>query len=189
MIECDCCQSWYHSVCQNLSKTEATLISEGVDKGIKWFCHICKPNWIVKTNNQQGKSTEEKLDAINFTLKELAEKIDHHKSNLAGPERSYSEALKSHTERIVKTLDENTNNVKQQHLLLQQTMNQTDAESRKTNAILYGIKETPGQAVIEQVHEFMKHDCFFHTESPISGYRLGSKKQEVSGEWIFPTTA
>lgn len=52
MIQCDCCSAWYHSSCQNLTKTEATLISDRENKGIKWVCGVCKPMLIMKTTDQ-----------------------------------------------------------------------------------------------------------------------------------------
>lgn len=69
MTECDCCGSWYHSTCQDLSKTEANLISDGEEKCIRWFCRVCEPELIIKTSNP-ATATDEKLDATSESTKE-----------------------------------------------------------------------------------------------------------------------
>ncbi len=173
MIQCDCCESWYHSSCQDLSKTEANLISDGEEKGIKWFCHVCKPALIVKTSNQVV-SVDEKLDAINKNIKELTAQVVNRQS--AWSDKSYSEALQSKTDDIVKRVEENTDYVKRQHMLLQQSVDNADAESRKLHAILYGLTES-NAAVVDQVKQFMTKECFLQVSEPITAFRLGAKSE------------
>jgi len=61
MICCDCCESWYHSQCQNFSKQETNLISIANMKGVRWFCHICCPTLVVKTSSQATTTDEKNL--------------------------------------------------------------------------------------------------------------------------------
>ena len=159
MIECDCCQLWYHSSCQSLSKTEATLVSEGVEKGIRWFCYTCSPDLIVKTT-KRAETTDDKLDAIQKSIRELSDKVENNVKTL--PDGSYSDVLKTNTDAIVKTVEQNTDQVKRQQLLLQRTIDQADTESRKLNAILYGLAESNKERVIDLVNEFMKDVSCMH---------------------------
>ena len=192
MIQCDCCESWYHSSCQDLSKTEANLISDGDEKGIKWFCHVCKPVLIIKTSNQVA-TIDEKLDLLNKNMKELTVKVEN--NHTAWADKSYSEALQSKTDDIVKRVEENTGYVKKQHLLLQQSVDNADAESRKLHAILYGLAESDGP-VIDQVKHFMNRECFSQASEPITAFRLGPKSEgknrptkikfkDETGKWDF----
>ena len=72
MIECDCCNLWFHSICQNLTKTEASFISEGEEKGIRWCCTICSSNTvIIKSSKNIIETTNEKLEAITKSIKVL----------------------------------------------------------------------------------------------------------------------
>lgn len=170
MIECDCCNLWYHTQCQNLSKTEASLISEGVDKGIIWLCTTCKPTAVIKST-KTAKTTDEKLDAISSSIKILQEKLDHANTVHPVPDTPYRDALQS-----MKAVEENT---KRQQILLQKSIETNEAENRKTNAILYGIPETTEKSVLDQVQEFMTKECFIHESKPISAYRLGTKSNEI----------
>lgn len=173
MIECDCCGSWYHSLCQNLTKTEATLISDGEGKGIKWFCHICSSTLIIKTSTQ-ARTTDEKLDAISQSIKELTSKVENNR-NTPVPEKLYSEALKTNTETIMKCIDENTSHIKWQGQLVQQSIEHTKVESRKVNAILHGLPEKTDKSVDDQVSEFIANECSLRTSTPINSFRLGEK--------------
>ena len=174
MIECDCCNLWYHTQCQNLSKTEASLISEGADKGIIWLCTACKPTAIIKPKpTSKAESTDEKLEFIKDSIKKLQDKLEQNVNKVSTtPETSYRDALQS-----MKVVEEST---KQQQILLQKSIENTENENRKVNAILYGLEETLDISVIDQVKEFMKKDCFvgLRTAEPVSAFRLGAKTNE-----------
>ena len=85
-------------------------------------------------------------------------------------------SLVSKTDAIMESVQENNERVRQQQLLLQQTIKNADNESRKVNAILYGLSEQDEKSVAEQVKEFMTNQCFIHTSEPISAFRLGNKQ-------------
>jgi len=89
-----------------VSRTDASLISDGEEKGIKWFCQTCLPSLII-SNKTNAKSTEERLDAIHHSIKELSNKIEHHKAD-SMPEKLFSDVLKSNTSTIIKSVDENS---------------------------------------------------------------------------------
>lgn len=157
------------------SEAEASLISEGVNKGTQWFCHVCKLTLNVKTMGQQAQTAEKKPDAISHSIRELSAKIENsHNSNW--PKKSYNRAIKSHTDTIGKTIDEKTNNMKGQQILLQQTLDETDAESRKVNAIIHNVKETPNTAIMDQGKEFMMDECFLHTSVPVLSSMFMARK-------------
>ena len=40
-IECDMCQSWFHSTCQDLKTSDVVFITKLAVKGVKWFCTGC----------------------------------------------------------------------------------------------------------------------------------------------------
>lgn len=182
MIRCDCCEAWYHSQCQDLTKAEANLISCADMKGVRWFCTKCSPILIIKTS-AQASTTEDKLEAINHPVRILTKKFENEftgKSNLSASNTPYRDALKSNTDEIMKTVTENTVNIKRSQEMLQQSLDNADTEARKMNAILYGLKENTEKPVLNQIEEFLNKECFSHLSGPTSAYRLGVKKDDNS---------
>lgn len=59
--------------------------------------------------------------------------------------------------------------------MLQQSLDNADAETRKVNAILYGLHGNNEKSVADQVKEFMIAECFMHTPDPLNASRLGAK--------------
>lgn len=179
-ISCDCCKMWYHSQCQNLNKSEANLItkSDTVNKGVKWFCVGCLPSLVIQNSNQQGSklSTKAKLDQITLSIQSLNEKIEHQATKFEEHEKSYAEVLKVNSDNIKKTLNVNTNT----QTILQKTLDISDAESRKLNAILYGLPEDNNKSALNQVTEFLKKDCFTQSTNPTQALRLGAKIENKS---------
>lgn len=178
MISCDCCELWFHNVCQNLSKTEANLIGKCLSKGIKWFCTSCCPSLMVMKSNQKAKTTDEKLDLIAMTVKSLNDKISTTtNSGTDNTEQPYYQALMKNIATMNKSAEANEQNIKKSQDIIQQTLDQSDVEARKVNAILYGIEEKEQTKAIEQIKEFLKEECFSKSPTPVSAFRLGAKKE------------
>jgi len=144
MICCDCCESWYHSQYQNLSKQEANLISTADLKGVRWFCHICCPTFVVKTSSQ-ATTTDAKLEATNQSIKNLSTKLENAvDSNHSGKSNTpYRDALKLNTKTILESVSENAVIIKKFLELLQQSLDNADSEAQKVNTILFGLKYEP----------------------------------------------
>ena len=185
MISCDCCELWFHNQCQNLNKTEANLIAKGMSKGIKWFCTSCCPSLMVMKSNQKTKTTDERLDMIALSIKSLNDKMSSTTSARSvtdrnAPEQSYYQALMSNIESMNKAVNANKQNIRKSQDFLQQTLDQSDAEARKVNAILYGINEVEQTKAIEQVKELLNNECFSKSPMPVSAFRLGAKKDNTT---------
>ena len=75
-------------------------------------------------------------------------------------EKSYAAAIKSNTEGVQKSIVEI--NASARHLLAR-NIEQRQADSRKNNAIFYGIQTENGKNAMEQVTEMLKKDCFTYT--------------------------
>ena len=178
MIECDNCEHWFHCTCVGLSKTEATLVSDGADMGIKWFCLKCKP-FIVKVpnNSDAPKSADEKLDAIYHDVKELTAKLANQTTSTVTSDKLYSDALKASKEEILKSIDETSKQVQWHGNLMKKNIDHADSETRKLNAILFGLAEQLEKKVANQVQEFMTTQCHLQNHGPVNAYRLG-KVQE-----------
>ena len=63
------------------------------------------------------------------------------------------------TDQIIKTVLENTDHVKKQQSMLQQTVDQANTEACKVNAILYGIPENNDKPIMDVIKEFMTDQC------------------------------
>lgn len=100
-----------------------------------------------------------------FTLHTLHLLLDDSK----GP---YYDALMTNVKNIYKAVANNTG-------ILQQTFEQTASESRKTNAILYGLEEKSNSTTIACLQEFMSAECFTKAMKPVSVFTLGAKKDNT----------
>ena len=186
MISCDCCEKWFHNQCQNLTEQEANLVGKGASRGIKWFCNRCNPSLMIMANDDktQKKSTEEKIDFIAICVKNLNEKISqpllngNSASNIQPPidEQPYYKALMTNIDNINKAVSDNKENINQSKNILQQTLDQSDAEIRKLNAVLYGLEEKEDQKTSDLINAFMNAECMTKSPSPVSAFRLGNKK-------------
>ena len=96
------------------------------------------------------------------------------------PEQSYYQALMSNIESMNKAVNANEQNIRKSQDFLQQTLDQSDAEARKVNAILYGINEVEQTKAIEQVKELLNNECFSKSPMPVSAFRLGAKKDNTT---------
>ena len=83
-------------------------------------------------------------------------------------EKSYAAAIKSNMDGVQKSIEINAS---ARHLLAR-NIEQQQADSRKNNAILYGIQTEDGKNAMEQVTEMLKKDCFTHTKQPVKAIRL-----------------
>ena len=88
-------------------------------------------------------------------------------------------------EDYAKLIGQNVEQMKQATAASKQTENMikrqneiNEAESRRNNAILYGLIETNNCPVIEQVNEFMKKECFKFLNKPVAAIRLGDKNKD-----------
>ena len=75
-IECDMCQSWFHSTCQDLKASDVVFITKLAAKGAKWFC-------TERAKEIQGQSTTvvpqvTKLNHLEKMIGNLGEKIDEY---------------------------------------------------------------------------------------------------------------
>ena len=180
MISCDGCVKWFHNNCQKLSKQDAIVIAKCEGKGVKWFCQSCYPA-IKLIKPDDSKTTDQKLDLIALSIKDLNDKIAN-PVNIQSEkaEKPYYEALMKNFEKniddINKSVKDNKENIKASQNILQQTLDQNDAEARKVNAILYGIPETNNKKTVDELKEFMRHDIFIRSPEPISAFRLGARR-------------
>lgn len=177
MISCDSCSLWYHNQCQNLTKPEVNLVSKAEDRGVKWFCNTCRPSLMITTTDQ-ATTTDEKLDKITLSIKVLNEKIDQQSNQVQTYDQSYSDALKVNAENLKKSVDANAQNIVKSQAMLQQSLDVTDAEARKVNAIIYGLPADNTKSVMAQLSDFMSKECFTQSVKPVTAFRLGNKEQQ-----------
>lgn len=180
-ISCDACAVWYHAICQDLQNADANSIKKLANHGVRWYCDTCISKKCegdtVGNTSLHHKTTINKLDGIEKAIKEM--------------QKSYSAALQTNTEQIAQ-LKENyaqvvqksakqiematvSNENTEKMLRRQQQMN--EAESRKLNAIIYGINEEESP-VLDQVKQFMTRECFKKSNPPVMAMRLGRKSSD-----------
>lgn len=180
-IGCDLCKDWFHGICQGLQTAEVSFLDKMDKKGVKWYCDTCIEQIEMATKGDQKanldtlaentnansklKSIEEMISNIVTTLNTsnaaLNNRMDHMES-------SYAAAVKSNTEGVQKSIEINSS---ARHLLAR-NIEQSQADSRKKNAILYGIQPEEGKSAIDQVNEMLSKVCFTHTKQPIKAIRL-----------------
>ena len=78
------------------------------------------------------------------------------------------------SEDLKKTLQVTSNT----QALLSKDLEKKDAESRKNNAILYGLPES--RNAMEDIRELMKKEMFKHFDAPQKASRLGAKGRQCS---------
>lgn len=183
LIGCDLCKNWYHGTCQELTIQELTFIGKMDNKGVKWFCDMC----VIEINSATGKNepgnlaalaentaTTNKLNNIETMVSKLMTTVDSTREGLTERieklEISYAAAVQSNTEGVKRSIEINSS---AKHLLAK-NFEQNQAESRKYNAILYGIKAEENKSALEQVTEMLQNECFMHTKEPIKAVRLQS---------------
>lgn len=184
LIACDLCKEWHHGMCQGLSTNELTSLSKMDGKGVKWFCSTCitEINTAIaggndlaglkslaenSTANQRLKNIEDMMTQMTTTVTSshtaVSERIDQ-------LEKSYAAAVKSNTEGVQRSIEINSS---AKHLLAK-NIEQNQAETRKYNAILYGIKADADKGALEQITDMLKTECFTHTKKPVKAVRLQS---------------
>ena len=176
-IQCDSCKGWHHGMCQNLAKSEVNTIIKLEIKGVRWFCDECRSKPICANTSNTDiplvNSLDERFNRIEQQMHKLTSSITSQESRLDTKlemiEKSYASVLKSNTENIQKSIEVNSS----AKTILQKSLAQTENETRKLNAILYGLPEEKDKSSAEQIKEFMKHTCFQHTNIPAQAFRLG----------------
>lgn len=178
---CDLCKEWFHGICQNLTNAECTTLDKMDRKHVRWFCSECvaqvddaingkingENDGILGTlaHNVQSNS---KLD----TIENLVRKISQHNDALLGRvdklEKSYAEATKSNADSIQRSMEVNSS----AKAILEKDIEKREADNRKNNAIIYGVKEMEGKTALEVITEMMKEDCFQRTNGPVRAIRL-----------------
>ena len=98
-------------------------------------------------------------------------------------EKSYASVLISNTENIQKSIEVNSS----AKTILQKSLAQIETETRKLNAILYGLPEEKEKFTAEKIKEFIKHKCFQHTNIPVQAFRLGKilETQHDQSRWCL----
>lgn len=114
---------------------------------------------------------DDKLDQITMSINSIAERLENQATKFQEHEKTYAEILKANSDNIQKSLRVNTN----AQTILQKTLDKSDVESRKLNAILYGLPEEENKSASDQVREFLQKDCFTTKISPTQSFRLGIK--------------
>ena len=153
-ISCDCCKKWYHNQCQNLVKSEVTIITRRVSKGVKWFFTICLPSLLIKNSTQKSpvSTTDDKLDQISMSIQILTEKLHDQIAKIEEQDKSYAEVLKANIDSFQKNVQVNTKT----QTILQKSLDAPDTEYRKLNAILYVLTKEQDKTAIDQVVELKK---------------------------------
>ncbi|KAF6023712.1 hypothetical protein EB796_017978 [Bugula neritina] len=140
MIRCDCCEAWYHSQCQDLTKYEANLISSAEEKGVRWFCTKCIPELVINVDSQdqtEAKTSitelKEKLEEMNLLTMNKFNNIDQ---AVKGMELTYADALKSNNENIKSLEDQCSKLVEQTEALKQNNGTLTVTHMRRSTNVI-----------------------------------------------------
>ena len=101
----------------------------------------------VPNNSDASKSADEKLDAIYHDVKELTAKLANQTTSTVTSDKLYSDAHYASKEEILKTIDETSRQVQWHGNRIKKNIDHTDSETRKLNAILFGLAEQPEKKV------------------------------------------
>lgn len=191
-IRCDGCLAWYHGMCAELQISDINSIKKLEKHGVRWYCEACvkEPPSSDDGNVTVGMSTQHKATIL---------KLDGIENAIKGMQKTYSDALKSNAELVSKLKEDyesvvvasvkqikkatETNENTEKIIRRQQQIQET--EQRKLNAILYGIKETE-YPILDQVNQFMKQECFKHSNQPVMAIRLGRKQTDQNSPGSRP---
>ena len=166
------CAKCSKKVCR-AQQDRSTLDSYGAYKGIKWFCPKCK-SFIVKVpnNSDASKSADGKLDAIYHDVKELTAKQANQTTSTVTSDKLCSDAHYASKEEILKSIDETSRQVQWHGNLIKKNIDHTDSETRKLNAILFGLAEQPEKKVANYVQAFVTTKCHLQNHGPVNAYRF-----------------
>lgn len=179
-ISCDQCSTWFHGMCQGLQAADVNLVIKLEKLGVRWYCDQCRSiikNTIPKNSlpREENSSTLTKLNDLEQMMKKFTQ--------------TYADAAKTNAERILKlekscetTLKETSQNIQKAvqinqsaEKMMVQNNQRNEIETRKNNAILYGIEEKENTTAIQEVQELMRFKLYLHCQMPLQAIRLGKK--------------
>ena len=173
-IECDVCQSWYHSTCQALKPSEVTTITKLASKGVKWFCSNCtdmtqqdQPASVIPQMSKLG-NLEKMITSIDAKLDNYCKKSDIQIENL---KKSWAEV--TNEGQLAKNMKLALQASTSTNAMISAELEKKQTEERKTSAILYGLHEQ--KTAMEDVENMMNKDLFKNFDKPITAFRLGQK--------------
>lgn len=149
-------------------------------KGVQWFCDSCIKPIRTAIKGGDGHSSGDDINAlshcamINQKLQDIENLVSTMSTALSTNkvdveerfeklESSYADAMKQNAESVKKTMEinESANRMVSKQLEISQ------AELRKNNAILYGIKVDDQKSAFDQIKELMHKECFLKTTGPL----------------------
>lgn len=185
-IGCDLCLDWFHSACQDLQNSDVNALGKLDKKNVKWFCSSCIPqvNKSLQGTDESGEqlstlaistNVNTKLKQIEAMVSKLMSSSETCNDGLAERmeklERAHEEAAKRNADDVRKSLEINSSAKD----MLQKNFEQQQAESRKRNAIVYGIAEDESKTALDLITEIMKKEFFMATKGPLRAARLHSQ--------------
>lgn len=176
-IQCDSCRCWYHSLCQNLSKPDFNAIIKLADKGVRWYCTECIKKNVsdISKSPSLPQSVDDRFNKIEENINKLSKVFESSLELKFGDlTKTYAAATKINQESIQQSIAVNTS----ARSILNRSLAQSDAETRKCNAILYGLEDNKEQTANAQIEEMLKNECFKHINKPIQSFWLGKAKED-----------
>ena len=197
-IRCDICVIWYHGMCQDLQNADVNNIKKLERYGVRWYCDQC----ITGADNGACSAGSSADNAPTLLHKTTMTKLDEIEKSIKTMQQTYAAALKSSNDQISRLTDLGSENSRQlaeskqqmkiaaesneiAEKLIRRQQQINESESRKLNAILYGIPENETTQVMDHVSNCMKHECFKKLNPPVVAIRLGRKNKEEVGTKSF----
>ena len=146
-LQCDACNSWIHSTCMNMSKSEFNMWSKSDHP---WFCKECRAE--VKENS---KGMGKMMQLMNEMMSKLCQNEEDNKSI-----RCYNESLSERLESIEQTIRNTKENIKDNVVkeikdemkreivgeikeeILNERREQEEKQKRQNNSIIYNADES-----------------------------------------------
>ena len=162
-LECDGCSIWWHITCEKTSESYFKLINDREPNmnNVKWFCSSCLP---ALSQFDQIKQTQAKLDNQMTNLESMMRRLEKRE-----------EEFDKRVENIENLIEQKVN---------ERFDERVAKESRKTNIIIHGLKESkkndPKARKDEDLKEVQQIAAALNASVKVSGcIRLGARQEKV----------
>lgn len=177
-IECDICTRWYHGNCQGIQPEEVLTVASLDNRGVKWFCTDCFPELSKETNHSNLKKLSTIQEMITLLDNKISTFQQHTTEEVKKIEKSWAEIAAPGE--ISKDIKKSIQLQSTTQALLAKDLEKKDAESRKNNAILYGLPEGDSTTAMDEIKQLMNKELFKNFDVPEQAIRLGSKNDSKS---------
>lgn len=151
-IECEVCQGWYHTRCQDLPAALVEWVTKGKDKGIHWFCTGCDEGVVRRL--QFEKEMTDRQDKMEREMETIRKEIETFRSSMPKTGNTYASAVTGEKCNEVPGLVNSGGKGGYRDIQIK-VSEALEKEKRKCNVMFMGVDEgddeESGKEVVEKV--------------------------------------